>query len=43
MGFIHDFDLTQAWIEIERFYDYLRTTFITFFRCNYFSLEFDSF
>lgn len=28
---IFDFDLTQAWIEIEHFYDYLRTTFITFF------------
>lgn len=31
MGFLHDFDLTQAWLEIERFYDYLRSTFITFF------------
>ena len=28
---IHDIDLTQAWMEIERFYDILRTTTISLF------------
>lgn len=31
MSYFHNFDLTQAWIEIENFYDYLRLTTISLF------------